>query len=78
MKTQTYTLPDFWASALINDDASGLTDEEHEQLNDWLEDYKPGFCVNVSEDTQFTKWHDARDAGVLACNCLEFTFQLTA
>lgn len=75
MKTITYTLPEFWASALINDDATGLSDEEHEQLNEWLLAYAPGFCVSVSDDREFTRWHDARDYGVLACDCLEFTFQ---
>lgn len=75
MQTTTYTLPDFWASALINDDATGLSDAEHEQLNEWLLDYKPGHCIAVSDDPEFCHRHDATDAGVLACDCLTYTFQ---
>ena len=74
IKTTDYTLPDFWASALINDDATGLTDEEHEQLNDWLLQAKPGVCINVSDEPEFVQGHDARGY-VLACNCLTITFQ---
>lgn len=75
MQTTTYTLPEHWACALINDDATGLSDAEHKELNDWLQDYKPGFCIGVSDAPEFRHRHDASDAGVLACDCLEFTFQ---
>ena len=75
MQFHTFTLPDFWASALINDDATGLSDSEHEQLNDWLLDYKPGYCVGVSDEPEFKQQHDATSAGVLACDCLTYTFQ---
>jgi hypothetical protein len=77
MKTVTYLLPDFWANALINDDATGLSDDEHNALNDWLLDTKPGHCINVSDDPEFTNRHDARDY-VLACDCLTYTFQEVA
>ena len=30
-------LPDFWASALINQDYSGLEEKEIEKLNDFIE-----------------------------------------
>lgn len=76
IETITYSLPEHWASALINDDATGLSESEHCELLDWLEYYKPGFCVNVSDSHFFTENHDARDFGVLACDCLEFTFQV--
>ena len=75
MQTVTYILPDFWASALVNDDATGLTDDEEDQLNEWLLDYKPGPCIGVSEEPEFKNRHDATDAGVLACDCLTYTFQ---
>lgn len=75
MKTQTFTLPAFWASALINGDESGLEPDEQTQLDQWLKDNKPGYCIDVSSDESFTQWHDARDY-VLACDCAEFTFQI--
>ena len=31
-----YTLADHWMSAIINDDYSGLGDEEEHQLKEWL------------------------------------------
>jgi len=76
MKTIKFTLPDFWASALINDDASGLDDDEHDQLNEWLLNVKPGHCLSVSDEYKFTKYHDARDY-VLACDCLEYIFEVS-
>lgn len=75
MKTETYTLPAFWASAIINTDLSGLSDEDEAILINWLSDVKPGYCLDVSQEPEFTKWHDAQDY-VLACDCLEYTFQI--
>jgi hypothetical protein len=72
-KFETYTLPEHWASALINDDESGLSDSESEELKQWLADTNPGYCVSVDSEPVFTRYHDA--PGTLACNCLKFTFQ---
>ena len=40
MKTDTYeyTVAEHWLSAIINGDYTGLSDEEENQLNDWLDD----------------------------------------
>lgn len=73
MKTQTYTLPAFWACALINADESGMEDADIQAMNEWLDTEKPGYCLDCSEESFFTKWHDASEF-VLACDCLEFTF----
>jgi len=79
LQQTTYTLPAHWASVLINLDYSGLSDEEENQLDSFI-DSEFGehlFCtVNVSEDAEpaFCKYHDAQLYGVLACDCLEFTF----
>jgi len=72
MKTETYLLPDFWASALINDDYSGMADLEAAILNEWLDEYAPGVCIGCTDEPEFTPWHDAQNVG--ACNCLTFTF----
>ena len=73
MKTITYTLPAFWACPLINSDESGLSEEESEALEAWLNHEGVGACVGVSEEAFFSNFHEARFY-VLACDCLEFTF----
>lgn len=67
-KTVTYTLPTYWASALINNDESGLEDSDIKQMNNWLERNKPGSCVEVSEDTDFRTFEG------LGCDVAEYTF----
>lgn len=73
-ETETYELPAFWASALINHDWTGLEDEDAEALLLWLEDVAPDYCIDVSDEPFFTKWHDAQKYA-LACDCLVYTFQ---
>lgn len=79
MKTETYTLPGFWASYLINGDATGFDysdngDADKNLADAWLESHQElGACLNCSDNPEFTHWHDARPE-VLACDCLEFTF----
>lgn len=74
MKTTTYKLPAHWASVLINGDASGLSDDEDQALAQWLNDVKPGYCLDCNDEPEFTPWHDAREYA-LAGDCLTFTFQ---
>ncbi len=71
MNTATYTLPAYWASALVNGDQSALTDEQAHQVLDWLELEKPGTCVGCSEEAFFS-W--VNDAGTLGGDCLFFEF----
>lgn len=79
LQETTYILPAHWAGVLINLDYSGLSDDEENQLDSFI-DGEFGehlFCtVNVSEDAEpsFYKYHDAQPYGVLACDCLEYTF----
>lgn len=68
-----YILPAHWASALVNGDKSGFSDEESEALEAWLNHEGVGSCVDVSEDAFFSPTHDARFY-VLHCDCLKFTF----
>jgi len=69
----TYTLPDFWAPALINGDYSGMSPEDDDALDAWLQDNEPGACVSVEDDSAFYWVHDA-SRYVLACNCSTYTF----
>jgi hypothetical protein len=70
-KATTYELPSHWASALINDDRTGLSDQDERELDEWLGMAKRGHCVGCSDDPQFKR---SNDAGTLACEVLEFTF----
>lgn len=47
----TVKLPSLWASYLINNDPSGLTDEEIAQCD--ADTKGLGHCVDVSEDDEF-------------------------
>ena len=78
-------LPDFWASALINGDYSGLEDQDEKELNDFIEYWKEDLIinsVNIESDeiayfeSHFMKYHDATNLGVLACDCCEYTFEI--
>ena len=75
----TYQLPSHWASYLINGDASSFElwdDGEAEQaiINRLLADIDLGGPVDVSEESDFMTYHDARSYGVLASDCSTYTF----
>ncbi|WP_187648721.1 hypothetical protein [Nitrosophilus labii] len=76
MEIIEYTLPANWASALINDDYTGLEDEEEKQLLDFLEktveERGYGHWSLNDNEPLFYKFHDARPYGVLAADCLKF------
>jgi len=61
MKTETYVLPSHWASALINDDYSGYTDEEVMKIKDFCEDLGP--CIDATDEEEFSWWNDAANLG---------------
>jgi len=76
-------LPDFWASAIINGDESGLEDEDIEKLNDFIEYWKDDIYIdradipsdeNACIESHFMEYHDAQRFGVLACDCFEYIF----
>ena len=74
METKTYWLPAHWASALINGDTTGLDDADENML-DWVMTAEglPA-PIDCGEEPEFLKYHDAQPYGVLACDCLEYTF----
>lgn len=74
MQTTTYVLPAHWAPALINDDWSGLEDDDAADLQIFLDSEDLGHAIDVSHEPFFAKYHDAEPYHVLACDCLEFTF----
>lgn len=70
----TYTLPARWASALINDDWSGLEQDDAEHLRRWLGAERPGQCLACTDQPFFSHRHDAWSVSPLADECLEFSF----
>ena len=73
MKIETYSLPAFWASALINGDFSGLEDGDAAILRSWLAQHPElGGCLSCTDEPEFRKHHDTSE--VLACDCLDFSF----
>ena len=45
IQTHSLHLPDFWASALINGDYSGLEPEDEKELNDFIEYWKDDIYI---------------------------------
>jgi len=81
MQIETFQLPDFWASALINGDISGLSDEDEQALeaftNSMIKDYGSCWAIDCTDEAHFSKFHDASSFGVLACDVLKFSFDVT-
>ena len=73
-----YTLPDFWAPALINGDRTGMSDEDEQQYDAWLEanieEMGEGHWGLDLEDQEsvFRRYHDA--FSVMACDCYEYVW----
>lgn len=71
-----WTLPAHWATAFVCDDRTGLSDEDEAAMDGVIAELgTEWFCVGLSEETYFTRLHDARHHGILACDVLDFTFQ---
>ena len=71
MKTESYVLPSHWASALINDDESGLSYEDSLELEDFCKDLGP--CIDVTDEEEFS-W--TNDANRLGGSVATFAFQV--
>jgi hypothetical protein len=71
----TLWLPEKWASALINNDKSGLDSEEKEELNKWTK-ANPEYSepLSVDDEPAFMRHHDASDV-VAATNCLKYHYK---
>ena len=83
MKWLTFKLPDFWGSALVNGDYSGLDDDDEKELDAFINYWNQHLYMNTayvpSDDnavieSHFMKDHDASSFGVLACDCWEYQF----
>jgi hypothetical protein len=66
------TLPAYYASYLINDDASGLTDVEQSAVDKFILESDVGGCVGCSDDSWFA---GSNDLGNLGGDVMEFYFK---
>jgi hypothetical protein len=73
IKTETFLLPVHWASYLIDGDASGYTDEEIAEIDEWETAYAPGPCIDAGADNDLSC---LGDDGLGVCLRAVFTFQV--
>ena len=74
IKTEEFKLPTWWASYLIYGDASGLTDEEQTEIDEWCEVCTTGPCLDADVgDADITT---AGDDGWHGADRATFTFQV--
>ena len=61
MTTENFTLPAYWASALINDDWTDLDDTEEKEIKDWIAKTKKPYhrfnCLGTDGNEWF-KWRN--------------------
>ena len=69
-RIETYVLPAHFVGALFNDDYTGLTEAEENEIDSFLASIS-GHCVGCSEEPFFA-WHN--DINNLGCTCLEYYF----
>ena len=72
-----WKLPTHWATVMMYGDYSGIEDEDEvDAINRFiaLPEVRGTQCVEVWDDKRFLKYHDAKDLGVLACECSTFVF----
>ena len=69
---QPYVIPSHFMSAIVNDDYTGLDDKEGAIVSQFLQDLGDRylFVAPCDEDSYFTRCHDLRDYGILACDCM--------
>jgi len=74
MRTRTLTLPAYWASYLINGDASGLEPGEQETVDAFLAREGLPAPVDCTAEPYFSRHNDAHTG--LAGDVLDYTFLL--
>ena len=81
MEFYSLHLPDFWGSALVNNDYSGLELEDESKLNLFIEHWQDDLDFSIIDvpsdenayiESHFMTYHDAKQFGVLACDCWEY------
>lgn len=73
IKLETYVIPSHFVCAIVNDDYTRLDDKEEAIVQQFLEDLGDRYLFTApsEEDSYFTRCHDMREYGILACDCIE-------
>ena len=71
IETTAFRLPAYWASYLINGDASGLEDEDQADCDAFLASVPEWRACDCEGESFFA---GSNDAGTLAGDCLDYTF----
>lgn len=74
IRTAKYTLPSFYTSYLFYGDATGLDEEELEEIRLFLLRNNLMEPIDVSEETWFQWYNDLNPSRKLGCDVAEFTF----
>jgi hypothetical protein len=72
IKTETFLLPIHWAPYLINGDASGYTDAELSEIDEWETMNAPGPCIGAG----YPEFCLRGDDGTMGADRATFTFQV--
>ncbi len=72
MKTETYILPSYWASYLINGDDSGISSEDLYYADKFLAEHNLDYPVSCSDESYFSWRNDSSNN--LGGGVLEYTF----
>jgi len=73
MNTISFILPSYLASYIINDDPSGLLNEEIDEINKFLKSNNLRHCLTCDDIEQFYHRNDMNNMGNM---CLKYTFAL--
>ena len=78
IETVTYRLPAYWASYLINGDATGMEDAEMAAVDAFVKSVAPAYPVSCENYSVFDRTHDAFSFLPYAGATEEFTFHSQA
>lgn len=73
-ETDKRTAPAYWASYLINGDASGITDEDKAQADDWTARLSEGgwYVVSTTDEEAWFAWYNDALPGRLGCDIVSY------
>jgi hypothetical protein len=81
IETEIYELPVHWATALMYGEEDSLDDDDLRAFDAFhkmmIETWGKCWCIDMSDESSFSKYHDARTFGVLACDVASYTFDIT-
>lgn len=74
------TLPTIYGPYLVNNDPSGLTDDELQTIDEFIDlrgcEYDLFFCTGVNEETNHTDQHALYSSMIRHCECSDYCFQI--